>query len=118
MSKMISIAKDFSDVPWGRVPGDGDFCGENFREKVLLPALRRSATEKIIVDLDGVEGLGSSFLEEAFGGLVWNGHYTPDQLKSRLSIVTTQPEYAMYRDLIWQYVSAGKLGSAHPLAHA
>ena len=117
MSKMISIAKDFSDVPWGRVPADGDFCGENFREQKLLPALRASK-DKIIVDLDGVEGLGSSFLEEAFGGLVWNGHFTADELRGRLEITTTQPEYEMYRDLIWQYIAAGKPTGSRQFAHA
>jgi len=117
MPKMISIAKDFSDVPWGRVPADGDFCGENFREHKLLPALR-SSSEKIVVDLDGVEGLGSSFLEEAFGGLVWNGHFTADQLRARLEVSTTQPEYEMYRDLIWQYIAAGKPGCGRHLVHA
>lgn len=107
MVKMISIAKDFSDVPWGRVPADGEFCGENFREKILLPALKRSR-EKVVVDLDGLEGLGSSFLEEAFGGLVWNGYFSADELQARLEITTSEPEYEAYRDLIWQYIAAGR----------
>lgn len=117
MPKMISIAKDFSDVPWGRVPADGDFCGENFRERKLLPALKGS-TDKVTIDLDGVEGLGSSFLEEAFGGLVANGHFSADQLSDRLEIVTTNPDFEIYRDLIWQYIKAGKPAGAKTLVHA
>jgi len=99
----FSIAKEFSDVPWGRVPEDGDFCGENFREKLLVPALK-DHEEDVVVDLDGVEGLGSSFLDEAFGGLVRQGHFTLGQLKSHLKIETTQPEYEMYVKLAWKYI--------------
>ena len=37
-------------------------------EKKLIPALQESGSVKIV--LDGTMGYGSSFLEEAFGGLV------------------------------------------------
>lgn len=98
----ISIANDFSGVPWGRYPTDGDDCGQNFREKLLAPALKRE--DEVIVDLDGVEGLGSSFLDEAFAGLVRQGHVTEQELGSKLKIVTTQPEFKMYVDLAWRYI--------------
>lgn len=99
----ISIANDFSDVPWGRYPSDGDVCGQIFREKKLVPALK--AGEHVIVDLDGVEGLGSSFLDESFGGLVRKGHATESSLKSQLEVVTTQREFQMYVDLVWRYIA-------------
>jgi hypothetical protein len=99
----ISIANNFSDVPWGRYPTDGDVCGQNFRETHLRRALQ-DTNETVIVDLDGVEGLGSSFLDEAFAGLVRQGYFTEAELKSRLEIVTTQPEFRMYVDLAWRYI--------------
>ncbi len=98
----ISIAKEFSDVPWGRFPSDGDFCGQIFREKFLAPALKTH--EAVTVDLDGVEGLGSSFLDETFGGLVRKCHATESDLKSRLTVVTTQREFEMYVELAWRYI--------------
>ncbi|HXC02243.1 MAG TPA: STAS-like domain-containing protein [Opitutaceae bacterium] len=105
---IISVAKDFSDVPWGRYPTDGRFCGENFREELLMPALK-SGENKIVVDLDGAEGYGSSFLEEAFGGLVRKHGFTSQDLRSKLEIRTSREEFKIYVDLIWQYI-AGRRG--------
>jgi hypothetical protein len=99
---LISIAKDFSDVPWGRYPSDGDVCGQIFREKFLVEPIKRG--EKIMVSLDGVEGLGSSFLDEAFAGLVRTRAATEDQLRAQMEIVTSQREFQMYIDLVWRYV--------------
>jgi hypothetical protein len=98
----ISIAKDFSDVPWGRFPDDSVFCGANFRDQKLLPALR--GNERVVVSLDGVEGLGSSFLDEAFGGLVRVQRFTPNELKAKLLVETTEPRLELYIQLIWEYI--------------
>lgn len=99
----ITIAKEFSDVPWGRFRTDGDFCGENFRDQILAGALKTN--DRVVVDLDGVEGFGSSFLDEAFGGLVERHGFSPDELKAKLSVVTTQRHFKMYVDLIWRYIA-------------
>lgn len=70
----ISIAEDFSKYPAGRFPEDGPYNGTAFREEVLAPRLNElSETERLEVTLDGVAGVGSSFLEESFGGLVRSG---------------------------------------------
>lgn len=66
--KRISLARDFSRHIGPRFVGQGPFSGEKFR-KVLVEALRKS--DVVIVDLDGTTGIGSSFLDEAFGGLVF-----------------------------------------------
>lgn len=71
MTKTINIPKDFSRYPAGRFISDGPFSGEGFRKKFLLPSLKRG--ESIRIELDGARGYGSSFLEEAFGGLVRAG---------------------------------------------
>ena len=65
----ISIAKDFTDTPGGRYKKDGPYSGEEFREKLLEPLFQTNSSEKIIINLDGVEGYSTAFLEEAFGGL-------------------------------------------------
>lgn len=79
MQKTIRIATDFSRYPAGRFISDGPFSGEKFRETLLRPVLEAGA--KATIDLDGVRGYGSSFLEEAFGGLVRAG-YDASRVKS------------------------------------
>jgi STAS-like domain of unknown function (DUF4325) len=70
-ARVINVARDFSRYPAGRYHDDGPYSGAAFRDGVLIPALK--AKELISVELDGVRGYGSSFLEEAFGGLVRSG---------------------------------------------
>lgn len=67
----ISIAKQFSRFPAGRYKTDGPHSGEKFREEHLVPALQKDET--VTIELDGARGYGSSFLEEAFGGLIRTG---------------------------------------------
>ena len=70
----ISIAKDFSKCPAGRFPENGPHNGTAFREDMLLPRLKGLCdSERLEVSLDGLGGVASSFLEEAFGGLVRSG---------------------------------------------
>lgn len=68
----INIARDFSRFPAGRYLDDGPYSGAAFRDRYMKPALDRGET--LVIELDGVRGYGSSFLEEAFGGLVRLGH--------------------------------------------
>jgi hypothetical protein len=86
MSKIINIAKDFSKYPAGRFITDGEYSGEQFREDILIPALENEDT--IIIELDGTLGYGSSFLDEAFGGLIRKG-YTDTQLHEKIQFKTT-----------------------------
>lgn len=81
--KAINVSSDFSRFPAGRYISDGRFSGESFREKFLVPALQSSSI--VEVHLDGTLGYGSSFLEEAFGGLVRNG-FSAEDLAGRLRV--------------------------------
>lgn len=63
----ISVAKDFTRFPAGRYKENGETSGQAFREKFLEEPLGHG--EPVTVDFDGTVGYGSSFLEEAFGGL-------------------------------------------------
>lgn len=67
----INIAQDYSKVPGGRFIKDGLYSGEDFREKILCPKFYEAEKEHttLQIDLDGGYGYGSSFLDEAFGGL-------------------------------------------------
>jgi len=83
----IEVSKQFSRFPAGRYYSDGPFSGQRFREEILVPALRAEADGKIYVILDGLMGYGSSFLEEAFGGLVRVHGFTAKELEKRIEIV-------------------------------
>ena len=78
----ISIARDFSLYPAGRYLADGLASGQVFREKILIPFLAKA--DVINIDLDGTEGYGSSFLEEAFGGLIRDHGYRLADLTRRV----------------------------------
>lgn len=97
--KLISIAKDFSKFPAGRYYDDGPFPGQKFREEFLIPAFKTS--NKIVVDLDGTLGYGSSFLEEAFGGLIRVHHLTLKEIKDKLTIIGT---VETYKNRAWGYI--------------
>lgn len=98
--KRISVAKDFAVLPFGRYSSHGDFHGEKFRRQFLVPAL--SDYDFVEVDFDGVsDGMGSSFLDESFGGLVRDEDYSADALHKKLVIVTSREDL---KDEIWSYI--------------
>ena len=78
----IRVAQDFSRHPAGRTRADGPFSGEFFRQKFLVPGLRSG--ERLFIILDGARGYGSSFLEEAFGGLIRKEGFTRDLVERSL----------------------------------
>lgn len=100
----VSIAKDFSRIPGARFPQEGDHSGQEFRTKVLLPKLREAIAkkEKLCVILDGTAGLGTSFLEEAFGGLIREDNIPYEELQSTIVLVSEEDED--YMEEIKQYI--------------
>jgi hypothetical protein len=103
MTRTIVIAEAYSKYPAGRFPTDGPNNGEKFRDQILGPALR--GDENVEVNLDGVMGLPSSFLEEAFGGLLRIG-FNIDTVRSRLKIVASEPRLKRYPDQVWWYINS------------
>lgn len=92
----IKIATDFSRIPGARYPKEGDFSGQEFRKNVLLPRLKEAMQEKVklTIDLDGTAGLGTSFLEEAFGGLIREDKLDYNKVISTLEFVSEEdPDY-------------------------
>jgi hypothetical protein len=107
----IRIADQFSDVPAGRYRTDGQFSGERFRDEFLVPALAKE--DEVTVEIDGVAGYGSSFLEEAFGGLVRLRHFSAEQLKRKLKIVSRDPSFGSYRAAIWHFIDQSRPETSH-----
>jgi len=82
----IDIAQEFSDCPGARYYEDGEFSGQEFREKILIPAFLKA--DKITIILDGTEGYATSFLEESFGGLA--RAYGADIVLSKLNFISEE----------------------------
>jgi hypothetical protein len=92
----IKIATDFSRIPCARFLSEGDFPGEEFREKILLPKLKEAIEKnvKLEIDLDGTAGLGTSFLEESFGGLIRIDKLKFDDIINTISFTSIDdPDY-------------------------
>lgn len=98
MTTVLTIATDFSKSPSGRVPSDGPNSGQRFRDELLYPALSK---DKVEVVLDGVFTLGSSFLEEAFGGLVRVKGLTPEAIRKKLIVRSRLDTYVTK---VWSYI--------------
>lgn len=83
----FNIAAQFTRFPAGRSASKDNTSGEAFRQKFLEPYLLNK--QRVTIELDGVIGYGSSFLEEAFGGAIRTTRVTADEfyrlvdLKSR-----------------------------------
>jgi len=100
MRKEIDIARDFSTRPYGRYFDDGPDSGERFRKEYLVPALNSHA--HVFVDMSGTNRYGSSFIDEAFGGLIRSEGFSLEQLRQRLEIRHTKlPSLA---EMTWNYI--------------
>lgn len=82
----INVAHEFTDTPGARYYKDGDFPGEEFRDKFLKDNFK--IYNKIIINLDGTEGYPTSFSEEAFGGLA--RIYPIDEVLSKLDFISDE----------------------------
>ncbi|WP_232282498.1 STAS-like domain-containing protein [Photobacterium damselae] len=70
--EMILYIKDFTKYPGARYKKLGPSSGEEYRDEILLPQIQKHGAD-LVINLDGVFGYGSSFLEEIFGGCVRKG---------------------------------------------
>lgn len=66
------ISTEYTDTLGLRYRTQGPYSGEDFRETVLIGLLQKAKDNNDVVEinLDGTYGYPTSFLEEAFGGLV------------------------------------------------
>lgn len=102
----INIARDYTKTPGGRFIKEGPFSGEDFRKRILIPKYEEAEAtgECLRIILDGGYGYGSSFLEEAFGGLVREGYnLRPDQI-----IIISNEEPKLVEDINSYIINAIK----------
>ena len=86
-SSRILVASALSAYPGSRYKKDGPGSGEALRD---LIAQEHNAHEIVVVDLTGVCGCPSSFLEEATGGLVRSASaygIDPNSLARRIQLI-------------------------------
>ncbi|MGK4474112.1 STAS-like domain-containing protein [Aeromonas molluscorum] len=104
MSIIIDVGTKFSRSPIGRYYSDGNNSGARFRDEILKPVLTDS-DELVILDFSNVNiGVGSSFLEESFGGLVREG-FDAEELKRRIKI---EGGMAAYPSQVIRFVDRAK----------
>lgn len=95
----VDVGKDFSRFPAGRTPDDSRYSGQAFRERYLKDNLAHK--RKVLLILDNALSYGSSFLEEAFGGLVRSYGYDIKYLEDLIEIKSSDP---LLIDEIWTYI--------------
>lgn len=103
-NKTIYIAKEYSETPAGRYKTDGNFSGERFREEFLYPALKEN--QLVEVNLDEALGYGSSFLEEAFGGLIRVDGLQLSEIENKLKVTSSR---GLYKNRIRKYLEDAQL---------
>ncbi len=92
----IKILTDFSYTPGPRYIREGKDSGEEFRNTLLLIAIKKAIEddEILTVDLDGTAGYGRSFFEESFGGLIRIEGLDYKSIDSHLNIISDEePEW-------------------------
>lgn len=103
---LYNIAEEFTPFPAGRTPKEGDFSGQAFREILIEKLQGLQDGDKLVVDLHGLKMAGSSFLEEAFGGLVRVGLLSAKSLHEKMSFTTDKP---FLIDEIWHYIDRAEV---------
>ncbi|MGO9263991.1 MAG: STAS-like domain-containing protein [Candidatus Binataceae bacterium] len=105
--EMVAIRiADHARSPGGRYVKDGPYSGEWFRDQILAEPLRMAVKtgDVLEVELDKTSGYGSSFLEEAFGGLIRKRIVTSEEARKYLRIVAKSSLYLPYKVLAERYL--------------
>lgn len=113
---LVKIARDFTTKPGGRYIEEGAYSGELFRDRLVYPALLKvlKQNQRLVIDFDGCYGFETSFLEEAFGGMVRK--YGIIGLLKSITLVSTEDE--TIPGLISKYVNAEEKKQRHLKQHA
>lgn len=96
--------REFSVTPGSRYRDEGTkaHSGQEFREDILESKFQEAlkAKIKLIVDLDGTIGYGTSWLEEVFGGLARK--YKKSDVLEIIEFISNEEPYLI--DDIKQYI--------------
>lgn len=86
----INIKNDFSAYPGLRHCNLSDNSGEHFYHELLNKKFKEAyeANDKLTVIIDGTDGYAPSFIDEAFGNLIYD--FSLDIVKKYLIIISTE----------------------------
>jgi hypothetical protein len=92
---IFDLKAEFSPTPGPRYIIEGDFSGELLRTTILKNIVSEAIKKKnkLLIDLDGTAGYGTSFLEEAFGGLIREDKISFEKLKETLEFKSDEEPY-------------------------
>jgi len=87
--RRLNIA-GYSEYPGPRYCNQGDCSGEDFYHLKLNPEFAEAVNSKetLVINLDGTAGYASSFLDEAFGNLVFD--FTEELVRRNLELISKQ----------------------------
>lgn len=90
MEKILIKVTDFTEYPDVRYRDQDEHSGEEYYYDVINPNFKLALSQNKIltVDLDNTAGYASSFLDEAFGNLVYDFDF--NSIKNHLDIISTQ----------------------------
>ena len=91
----VSVADDFSRTPGARFRKDGPFSAEEFMETLVVPKFEeaRRLGVKLVMDLDGVAGYATSFLQGTFGNLA--AHYGTREVLNTVEVISNDDPYLL-----------------------
>lgn len=86
----INIKNDFSAYPGLRNCNLSDNSGEHFYHELLNKKFKEAyeSKDKLTVIIDGTEGYAPSFIDEAFGNLIYD--FSLDIVKKHLIVISIQ----------------------------
>lgn len=93
VTKQLSILKEFSEYPKLRYSNLSENSAEDFYHKFLNDYFAEAfqTNVKLEVNIDYTAGYTSSFLDEAFGNLVFD--FGLENVQKRLTIISTDEPY-------------------------
>jgi len=96
MNKSIKIAKDFSKYTGLRHASISDNSGEEFYHKILNKEFHDALINNytLTVDLDGAAAYSPSFIDEAFGNLIYD--FSLDLVKKHLTVISNIEPHWIY----------------------
>ena len=105
------IAKRFTKYPGPRYIEEGEYSGELFRKTELMPTIieAKKNNHKIILNLDGTSGYGTSFIEEVFGGLIREEKMSIKEIYSIFTFISKEDENLI--DDITEYMEEAEKNS-------
>ncbi len=101
--EFILYVRDFTRTPGPRLKEDGKYSGEEFQEDHLLPRYLEAVNKgvRLYVVLEETMGYASSFLEEAFGGLIRRG-FKKKEVKEHLKVRSIDRPW--YESEVYSYI--------------